>query len=138
MKLFHYSKLFNESLHTVYGRSVLLLSMLIWAGVSWSQGTGGPPTMPLPTEAGSDNQALLAQFWGWGNYAMEILVILIGVAIFAFVAWFVITKFIEIGKTQGSFAMAVPTLLVGLFVLAIGGVLLTIAWNILQNTTLTA
>lgn len=96
-----------------------------------------PPQMPLPSEAGSETE-LLSQFWGWANYGLEIMLILIGAAIFVMVAWFVVAKFLEIGRTQGSFAMAIPTLLVGLFVLAIGGILLTIAWNVLQNTTLSA
>ena len=122
----------------------LLLALAVWLclpELALSQdgdSSGGPPTMPLPTEAGGDTQALLSLAWGWMRLALEIVIISIGVAIFALVAWFVVGKFIEIGRTQGTFAMAIPALFVGLFVLAVAGVLLTIGWNILQNTTLTA
>ena len=58
-----------------------------------------PPTMPLPTGASNDED-LLAQFWGWGNYALEILLILIGAAIFVVVTWSVVANFIEISRTD--------------------------------------
>lgn len=113
-------------------QQVALFLLILFA----SQVLAQPPTMPLPSEAGSDED-LLAQFWGWGNYALEILLILIGAAIFVVVTWSVVSNFVEVSRTGGSFLAAVPRLGIGLFVLAITGVLLTIAWNVLQNTTLT-
>ena len=111
---------------------LVIFAVAFYAATALAQ----PPTMPLPTGASNDED-LLAQFWGWGNYALEILLILIGAAIFVVVTWSVVANFIEISRTGGSFLTAVPRLGVGLFVLAITGVLLTIAWNVLQNTTLT-
>ena len=114
----------------------LLLAVLLALFIFASQVLAQPPTMPLPSEAGTDAD-LLAQFWGWGNYTLEILLILIGAAIFVMVTWSVVANFIEVSRNGGSFLTAVPRLGVGLFVLAVTGVLLTIAWNVLQNTTLT-
>ena len=107
----------------------VLTVLVVWPALAQ------PPTMPLPS--GATNEDLLEQFWGWGSYALEILLILIGAAIFVVVVWSVVANFVEISRTGGSFVTAVPRLGIGLFVLAISGVLLTIAWNILQNTTLT-
>jgi hypothetical protein len=113
-----------------------LLALILVLTLIATTALAEPPTMPLPSEASNDED-LLAQFWGWGNYALEILLILIGAAIFVMVTWSVVANFIEVSRTGGSFLGAVPRLGVGLFVLAITGVLLTIAWNVLQNTTLT-
>ena len=128
----------SVSSHRTTGWPALLIFAAVVAVLfDFAPALAQPPEMPLPS--GIENEEdLLAQFWAWGKFALEILLILIGAAIFVMVTWSVVAAFIEVSRAGGNFLVAVPRLGVGLFVLAISGVLLTISWNVLQNTSLTA
>lgn len=95
-----------------------------------------PPTMPLPSTTGDQND-LLNQFWGWAKFLLAVVLILVAAAMFIGVVWAGIGKFMEVARNRGSFLDVVPIVGVGLFVLVLGGVMLTIAWGVIQNTALT-
>lgn len=100
-------------------------------------GGGGPPTMPLPTEAGTDTNNVLAALWGYGRFVVQVLLILVAAAIFIGVTTVCVRKFMEISERDGKLTEVIPVAGVGLLVLSVSALLLTIGWSVISTTTIT-
>jgi len=103
----------------------------VWA----QQQTGGPPTMKLPS--GVENNDPMGVFWAAGRFLLEVLLILGGAAFFIIAVAVTVGKFMEVSRQHGSLAEVIPVAGMALFLMLIAGLLLTIGWNMLTQTTLT-
>lgn len=93
--------------------------------------------LPIALPTGATEGQLLQQFWGWAKYLLGIMAVLIAVGAFLWIAGAIIGKFGDIVENRGNLLSIIPTVGLGLLVLALCAVLITIGWNVLKTTTLT-
>lgn len=114
----------------------LTLALALVLEPAWAQQqTGGPPTMKLPS--GVEKNAPMGVFWAAGRFLLEVLLILGGAAFFIIAVAVTVGKFMEVSRQHGSLAEVIPVAGMALFLMLIAGLLLTIGWNMLTQTTLT-
>lgn len=115
--------------------ALLLVVLALALDPAWAQQqTGGPPVMKLPS--GVENNDPMGVFWAAGRFLLEVLLILGGAAFFIIAVAVTIGKFMEVSRQHGSLAEVIPVAGMALFLMLIAGLLLTIGWNMLTQTTL--
>lgn len=126
----------RPTLHAVMATLVLMVLYDATVSLVLAQQAGGIPTPALPQEAAGDQNNILQAWWGWMRFVLQILAIVLGTAIFLITVTVTARKFVDINDRNGTLGDVVPVIGVGLVFLVLSGLLLTIGWSVITNTSL--